>query len=114
MEVWYEEEYDYNCTNCSNSIITYWFTWRGSQNSNIVLTVGDFAGYVKSSTNISATNLAPVLDYKSTTAYSDIVISGTVNTNTYSGAKTTIALNITSNTFIMILNMLYIIRLVVP
>ena len=53
-----------------------WFTWSGSQNSNIVLTIGDFAGYVKSSTNISVTNLAPVLDYKSTTAYSDIVISG--------------------------------------
>lgn len=76
-----------------------WFTWSGSQNSNIVLTIGDFAGYVKSSTNISVSNLAPVLDYKSTTAYSDIVISGTVDTNTYSGAKTTITLNITSNTF---------------
>ena len=76
-----------------------WFTWSGSQNSNIVLTIGDFAGFVKSSTNINVSNLAPVLDYKSTTAYSNIVVSGTVDTNTYSGVKTTMTLNITSNTF---------------
>lgn len=76
-----------------------WFTWSGSQNSNIVLTIGDFAGYVKSSTNISVSNLAPVLNYQSTTAYSDILVSGTVDTATYSGVKTTITLNITSNTF---------------
>lgn len=76
-----------------------WFTWIGSQNSNIVLTIGDFAGYAKSSTNISVSNLAPVLNYQSTTAYSDILVSGTLDTNTYSGAKTTITLNITSNGF---------------
>lgn len=77
-----------------------WFTWSGSENSNIVLTIGDFAGFVKSSTAINVTNLAPVLDYKSTTATSDVLVSGTIDTATYNnGVKTTLTLNITSNTY---------------
>lgn len=76
-----------------------WFTWSGSENSNIVLTIGDFSGYVRSSTNIVVSDLAPVLDYKSTTAYSEILVSGTVDTSVYSRVDTSIVLNITSNTF---------------